>query len=80
MGVSSSRWITTHGLAINVAPDLDHFDDSIVPCGIEGRGVTSIADLIGRESCLTVEEVGEVALKRFEKVFGVELAARDTIR
>lgn len=53
VGVSSSRWITTHGFALNICPDLNYFDTSlIIPCGIEGRGVTSIASLYreqGRE-------------------------------
>mmetsp|Transcript_15844 Transcript_15844/g.25694 ORF Transcript_15844/g.25694 Transcript_15844/m.25694 type:complete len:137 (+) Transcript_15844:626-1036(+) len=80
VGVSSSRWITTHGLAINVSPNLDHFDkDIITPCGIEGRGVTSIACVLG-SACPTVEEVADVALKCFGGVFGVDLASRDSIR
>jgi lipoate-protein ligase B len=42
-GVSSSGWTTTHGIALNIDPDLNFFDTSmILPCGIEGRGVTSI--------------------------------------
>ncbi|KAL7525522.1 hypothetical protein ACHAXR_003296, partial [Thalassiosira sp. AJA248-18] len=80
VGVSSSRWITTHGLAINVNPDLDHFDkDIITPCGIEERGVTSIADVLGAE-CPTVAEVAEVALKRFSDVFRINLASGDRIK
>ena len=38
------RWISLHGLSINLEPDLDHFA-GIVPCGIQGHGVTSLADL-----------------------------------
>jgi lipoyl(octanoyl) transferase len=38
IGVNASRWITMHGLALNVNPDLSAFDE-IVPCGIEGRAV-----------------------------------------
>ena len=84
VGVSSSRWITTHGLALNVSPNLNHFDkDIITPCGIEERGVTSIANLLGEEGgggkccCPTVEEVGDVALRCFEDVFNVELIRHD---
>jgi lipoyl(octanoyl) transferase len=44
IGVRLSRWISFHGISINVEPDLGHFD-GIVPCGIEGHGVTSLVDL-----------------------------------
>src|SRR3569623_758758 len=43
-GVRGSKWVTTHGIALNGAPDLSHFD-GIVPCGISDRGVTSLEDL-----------------------------------
>lgn len=42
IGIRVSRWISRHGLALNVAPDLDHFQ-LIVPCGLVGRPVTSLA-------------------------------------
>jgi lipoyl(octanoyl) transferase len=44
LGIRLRRWVSFHGLAINVDPDLTHFD-GIVPCGIEGHGVTSLVDL-----------------------------------
>jgi lipoyl(octanoyl) transferase len=44
IGVRVRRWVTLHGLAINVAPDLSHFS-GIVPCGVTQHGVTSLADL-----------------------------------
>ena len=44
IGVRVRRWVTMHGFAVNLAPDLSHFT-GIVPCGIEEFGVTSLADL-----------------------------------
>jgi len=44
IGIRVRRWISLHGLSLNVAPDLSHFA-GIVPCGIRGYGVTSLADL-----------------------------------
>jgi lipoyl(octanoyl) transferase len=44
IGVRLRHWVSYHGIAINVEPDLSHFE-GIVPCGIEGHGVTSLVDL-----------------------------------
>jgi len=44
IGIRVRRWVSFHGLAVNVEPDLDHFS-GIVPCGIAGHGVTSLVDL-----------------------------------
>lgn len=49
MGVRLSRWVSMHGLALNVAPDLDQFG-LIVPCGLVGRPVTSIQRELGSNS------------------------------
>jgi len=59
LGVRVKRWVTLHGFALNVAPDLDHYA-GIVPCGISEFGVTSLAEL-GKQS--TLEGV-DAALKR----------------
>ncbi|WP_281246290.1 lipoyl(octanoyl) transferase LipB [Paracoccus isoporae] len=66
IGIKLRRWISFHGIAINVEPDLSHYG-GIVPCGISGHGVTSLVDL-----GLPVE-MGDLdnALKtRFTEVFG----------
>lgn len=57
MGVRVSRWVSMHGLALNVAPNLEHFT-LIVPCGLAGRPVTSLARELGRRapSIATVKE------------------------
>jgi len=63
----SSQWISSHGVALNVSSDLSFFE-AIVPCGIEGEGVTSLSRELGR----TVE-LGEAAtalVESFEGVFG----------
>jgi lipoyl(octanoyl) transferase len=58
--------VSFHGAALNVAPDLSHFD-GIVPCGVRGRGVTSIAELGASASMAEAD----AALRRsFEEVFG----------
>jgi len=54
VGVRIARWITTHGFALNVSTDLDQFQAVIVPCGIQGKAVTSISKEIGRE--VTMDE------------------------
>jgi lipoyl(octanoyl) transferase len=68
IGVRIKRWVTLHGLAINVHCDLSHFS-GIVPCGVrEPRyGVTSLADL-GRAA--TLAEIDEMLGREFEPLFG----------
>jgi len=66
LGVRIKRWVSLHGVALNVDPDLSHFT-GIVPCGVTQHGVTSLADLGIVASMADVD----VALKRsFGKIFG----------
>ncbi len=56
MGVRVRRWVAMHGLALNVAPNLDHFG-LIVPCGLVGRRVTSLERELGPDRCPSIEAV-----------------------
>ena len=67
IGVRISRWITSHGFAFNVAPDLRRFE-LIVPCGIADRGVTSLAALLGRP--VAAADAEPVITAAFAEVFG----------
>jgi lipoyl(octanoyl) transferase len=71
IGVHLSRWITTHGFALNVTTDLSHFA-GIVPCGLRGIGMTSIERLTGRAPALA--EVAALCAGHFAAVFGREVA------
>ncbi|HEX3431871.1 MAG TPA: lipoyl(octanoyl) transferase LipB [Rhizomicrobium sp.] len=66
IGVRVRRWVTYHGIALNVAPDLSHFS-GIVPCGVRGHGVTSLAAL-GVHATMT--DADAALRKEFETVFG----------
>jgi lipoyl(octanoyl) transferase len=66
LGVRIKRWVSLHGVALNVEPDLSHFA-GIVPCGIRAHGVTSLADL-GIPATMT--DVDVALKKNFRKVFG----------
>lgn len=61
LGIRLRKWVSFHGLSINVEPDLDHFS-GIVPCGITGHGVTSLVDL---GLPITMENVDEALRKTF---------------
>ena len=70
MGVRCSRWVTMHGLALNLNTDLSFFDH-IVPCGIADRGVTSLARERGRP--VDEEEARDYFLNAFAEQFDVDL-------
>jgi lipoyl(octanoyl) transferase len=69
MGVHVSRWVTSHGFAFNVNTDLRFFD-WIVPCGLHGKGVTSLQKLLGRT--VSMDVVIECVIRHFGTVFGLE--------
>ena len=72
IGVRIARWVTSHGFALNVATDLSAFE-LIVPCGIRGRGVTSLERALGRP--VPLDEVMDRLAASFASVFERELRA-----
>jgi lipoyl(octanoyl) transferase len=70
MGIKCSRWITMHGFALNVNTDLSHFE-YIVPCGIQGKTVTSLEKELGQK--LDYQEVKNKIKKYFANIFDCEL-------
>ncbi len=70
MGVKASRWVTMHGFALNVNTNLGYFDH-IIPCGIRGKGVTSMEVELGRS--VDMEEVKRRLLSHFEQLFDAEI-------
>lgn len=69
IGIKASRWITMHGFALNVCPDLEAFQ-RIVPCGISDRPVGSLAQFIPG---LELQEVQQTLIQAFAQVFQVQL-------
>jgi lipoyl(octanoyl) transferase len=66
IGIRIKRWVTLHGISINVSPDLEHFG-GIIPCGIDGYGVTSFED-IGQP--LEVYDLDVELRTEFDQLFG----------
>jgi lipoate-protein ligase B len=70
IGIKTNRWITQHGFALNVQPNLAHFQ-MIVPCGISGYGVTSLHELLQRE--IALDETLPIIIGAFADVFGLNV-------
>lgn len=71
LGIRVRRWVSFHGIALNVEPELTHFD-GIVPCGVSDQGVTSLVDL---GLPVTMPEVDSVLRAQFERIFGPTVSA-----
>jgi len=70
MGVKSSRWVTMHGLALNVNTDLSYFGH-IIPCGIDDKAVTSMNKELGK--AVDISEVQRVLTQHIAQVFEMEI-------
>ncbi len=71
IGVKVRKWVSFHGISLNVEPDLDHFG-GIVPCGIQEHGVTSLVDL---GVLATMDEADEALRRSFDRIFGAAVEA-----
>ena len=66
LGIRLRKWVSFHGISLNVAPDLSHFD-GIIACGVEDHGITSFEDL----GLLVSQPEVDMALRAsFEEIFG----------
>lgn len=74
IGIRVRRWVSFHGISLNVEPDLTHFS-GIVPCGVTQHGVTSLIDL---GLPITMPEVDAVLRGTFEKIFGKTVQGNQT--
>ena len=76
MGVKASRWVTMHGLALNVNTDLRYFD-YIVPCGIKDKNVTSLQRELDRD--VDMDEVKDLVLKHFAEVYEADIKSASQV-
>ncbi len=70
MGVRISRWVSMHGFALNVSPNMNDFN-LIVPCGLSGRQVTSMHQLLGKD-CPSMEEVQRIVGAEFLEAINLQ--------
>ena len=69
-GIRASRWVTMHGLCLNVDPDLSYFNH-IIPCGIKNKGVTSLKEI--KKENIDINEVKLRLVENFKLVFNAEI-------
>jgi len=70
MGVKASRWVTMHGFALNVQPDLTYFKN-IIPCGIDDKAVTSMAAELGKP--VLMEDVKKILMQHIVDLFDITI-------
>ncbi|MAS38626.1 MAG: lipoyl(octanoyl) transferase [Flammeovirgaceae bacterium] len=70
LGVKTSRWVTMHGLAFNISPELKYFKN-IIPCGIENKDVTSLEKEFNKK--VSLEEVEKKVIENLSKVFDFKI-------
>jgi len=73
--VKTSRWVTMHGFALNVSPDLAYFGH-IIPCGISDKAVTSMQLELARK--IDMQEVSDSLASHLAGLFGMELVTDNT--
>ena len=71
IGIRFKKWVSSHGMSFNVNVDLDGFG-AIIPCGLHGERVTSLATILGPK-CPSMQEVRAVVMRQFERVMGCTL-------
>ena len=77
LGVKSSRWVTMHGFAFNVNPDLSYFNH-IIPCGISDKAVTSMEMELGKK--ISMAEVKERVKFHIGRLFGMEILESEGLK
>mmetsp|Transcript_8990 Transcript_8990/g.26135 ORF Transcript_8990/g.26135 Transcript_8990/m.26135 type:complete len:265 (+) Transcript_8990:193-987(+) len=76
IGINAARWVTIHGFALNVQPDMASFD-VIVPCGIEDFGVTSMEQLMTSQQCPGLGDVAAAVTGHAADVFTLDVEERE---
>lgn len=78
IGVRVRKWITMHGLALNLDPEMDHYK-LIVPCGLAGRPVTSITNLIGSRGAPSMEQLRSALFLNLSRQLMTKIETESTI-